>query len=206
MNEAAKKWRRRCYALLLVWAIWTVATSFPFVRGILIEPLYVSQPDARGQIAYVMADGPAYWERLHAASDLYHMHRVKQIYVLNETRTSSYNFTRRASDTRLQRAIDYMAMFGVPPEVIHSVPIRPDDWLSSLSEAQGVADLPDSFDSIVVVTSPPHTRRSKLCFDRVFDDQAKIQVYSSNLPAESTETHSPIWIEYVKLVVYWFCA
>lgn len=206
MTEPTNKWKRRFWLLVIAWATVTIATSFESVRGTLMIPLYQNDPDARGEIAYVMADGAAYWERLFAASDLYHWHRIEHIYVLEELESSSYNFVRKQSDTRLQRAIDYLAMRGVPADAIRTVPFRPDDWLSSRGEAEGVATLPQQFKSIVVVTSPPHTRRSKLCFERAFAGKAEISVYSATGPAQSVETHFPIWVEYAKLVVYWFCA
>ncbi|MDV6033328.1 MAG: YdcF family protein [Phycisphaera sp. RhM] len=206
MADVASKWKRRFWLILIAWAVVTLASSFASVRGVLIQPLYVHDGNARGEIAYVMADGPAYWERLFAASDLYHFHRVEQIYLLEELNSSSYNFVRRQNDTRLQRAIDYLAMRGVPADVIHSVPVQPNVWLGSRSEAAGVANLPHKFTSIVVVTSPPHTRRSKLCFQREFGDAAEISVYSATSPGQSVETHFPIWLEYAKLVVYWFWA
>ena len=206
MTDPAKKWKRRFGLIVVAWMVVTVATSFDSVRGFLIQPLYVNDTEARGEIAYVMADGAAYWERLFAASDLYHWGRIEQIYVLEELETSSYNFVRKQSDTRLQRAIDYLGMRGVPEEAIRSVPPLPNHWLSSRSEAVGVSELPRQLKSIVVVTSPPHTRRSKLCFERVFGDDTEITVYSANDPSNSVETHLPIWIEYAKLAVYWFCA
>ena len=172
----------------------------------MILPLYVHQRDASGDIAYVMAGGRESWERLHAASDLYHWGRVRQIYLLEELKSSSYNFVRGASDTRLQRCIDFLEMRGVPAEAIRSVPSRPNDWLGSRSEAEGVANLPRKFGSIVVVTSPPHTRRSKLCFERAFQGDCDILVYSAKDPSGSAETNSPIWIEYAKLILYWMCA
>lgn len=205
-NDGARKWKRRFVMLAIAWAVVMIATSFGDVRGLLIRPLYVHDPDARGEVAYVMADGPATWERLLAASDLYHMHRVKEIYILEELNSSCYNFVRGESDTRLQREIDYLGLRGVPETIIHSVPLRTGDWLSSRGEAEGVANLSRKFGSIVVVTSPPHTRRSKMCFRRAFGAETDIYVYSASGPASSVETYSPIWIEYAKLVVYWFCA
>ncbi|KAA5546297.1 YdcF family protein [Roseiconus nitratireducens] len=204
MKDPAIKWRRRFWAVLAAWLVVTVATSFEPVRGWLIRPLYVHDEDAKGEIAYVMADGPAYWERLHAASDLYHMHRIGEIYVLHEDRASGYDFERHQTSMRIERVIDFLGLYDVPKEKIHSVPIRPDDKLSSLSEAVSLSELPRKFSSIVVVTSPPHTRRSLMCFRRTFGDEVKITVYSAALPGHSDETFFPIWIEYVKLVVYWF--
>ena len=206
MVDAARKWRRRFWFLAIAWCIVTVATSFTSVRALLIQPLIVHDGKARGEIAYVMADGPAYWERLFAASDLYHWRRIEKIYLLHEMNSSSYNFVRKENDTRLQRAIDYLGMRGVPAEAIESVPRVKDDWLSSRGEAVGVANLDRNFKSIIVVTSPPHTRRSKLSFQRVFGDETEIYVYSAIGPTNSVETYFPIWIEYAKLAVYWVAA
>lgn len=205
-KDAAQKWKRRFVMLAIAWVVVMVMTSFGTVRGLLIRPLYVHDPDAQGEIAYVMADGSATWERLLAASDLYHMHRVQEIYLLKELNTSCYNFVRHESDTRFQREIDYLGLRGVPENVIQGVPIRTGDWLSSRGEAEGVANLSRKFDSIVVVTSAPHTRRSKMCFRRAFGPNTDIFVYSASNPESSVETYSPIWIEYAKLAVYWFCA
>lgn len=206
MKDPVRKWRRRFWWAVTAWLVLTIATALAPVRGVLILPLYVHDKDARGEIAYVMADGTAYWERLFAASDLYHWGRVERIYILEELESSSYNFIRRESDTRLQRAIDYLSMRGVPADAIQAVPRLPDGWLSSRVEAEGVAKLPQTFQSIVVVTSPPHTRRSRMCFRRAFGEETAISVYSANEPAHSAETHFPIWVEYAKLVVYWCLA
>lgn len=191
----------------MLWGLVAVVTSFPAVRGVLIWPLHRHTSGARGEIAYVMADGPATWERLHAASDLYHMRRVKEIWLLEQLQTSTYNFVRRRNDSRLQREIDFLAMRGVPETAVRAVPMRHEGWLSSLSEARDVAEeASQQVSAIVVVTSPPHTRRSELCFRRVFGDRAQISIVSSNAAHQSTETHFPIWIEYVKLLVYWLVA
>ena len=81
MNESTIKWRRR-FLWLLAWAIGsTLFCTFRETRGILIRPLTVHDDKARGELAYVMADGAAYWERLRAASDLFHQHRITSIYV-----------------------------------------------------------------------------------------------------------------------------
>lgn len=169
----------------------------------MIRPLCVDDEQAAGEIAYVMADGPAMWERLRAAADLYHMHRIAQIALLDEKQSSGYNFVRHQSDSRVQREIDFLAMLGVPPDKIQTVQSDSEDWLSSRSEAVGLFRERPKVKRLVVVTSPPHTRRSLLCFRRTFPTDTKIAVYSAALPSESAETYLPIWIEYVKLVVYW---
>ncbi|MEO1526309.1 MAG: ElyC/SanA/YdcF family protein [Planctomycetota bacterium] len=205
MNAGPNRWRRRFLILLCCWIGCTVLFSLSEVRGLFIVPLTVHDSDARGEIAYVMADGAAYWERIHAASDLYHQKRIQRIYLLEENKRGHWNYVRQASDTPLLRAIDHLKMYGVPESVVSTVP-QNEGWLGSRSEAVGLSQLPEQFSKIVVVTSPPHTRRSRMVFRRVFGDRAQIQIYSAAEPSQSVETFAPIWMEYAKLVVYWLIA
>ncbi|EMI16542.1 hypothetical protein RMSM_06553 [Rhodopirellula maiorica SM1] len=200
------KWRRRCLLLAAAWGLSSILLSFSMVRGIVAMPLYVHDADASGEAAYVMADGYAYWERLRAASDLYHMNRVKRIMILDERDNGGFNFVRRSSDTRVQRAIDYLVLHGVPAEKVTKIPAEVEPALGSLSESRAVARLEPDLGSLVVVTSAPHTRRSRLCFERSMPEDVEVQVYAASGPSESSEVDAPIWIEYVKLVIYYFVA
>ncbi|MGB7329173.1 MAG: ElyC/SanA/YdcF family protein [Rubripirellula sp.] len=204
-SRRARRWRLAFWLSWFVFAIIGFATSIPTVRGWLIAPLHVHDAAAQGDVAYVMADGPAVWERLRAASDLFHEDRVSQIYLLREDELSSFNYVRHQKESRLQREIDYLGLFGVPADRIESVEVDRNDWLSSRSEAVGLARKLRSPTRIVVVTSSPHTRRSQLCFRRAFGPDDKIAIYAASEPSESSETFSPIWIEYAKLLVYWIC-
>ncbi|MEL6109956.1 MAG: ElyC/SanA/YdcF family protein [Planctomycetota bacterium] len=203
--DHGKKWKRRCLILVFCWLSCTFLFSFREFRGLCIVPLTVNDENARGDIAYVMADGAAYWERLRAASDLFHQNRVKRIFLLEETKNAGWNYIRDASDSQLQRAIDYLGMFGVPESAIHPV-IQKEGWLGSRSEAIGLSKLDENLSEIVVVTSPPHTRRCRMVFRRVFRDRVRVQVYSAANPSESVETFAPIWMEYLKLAAYWLVA
>ena len=199
-------WRRRFWMLATLWFTSTVLLSSSTVRGFLIWPLYVNDAEASGEVAYVMADGPAVWERLRAASDLYHWGRVKRIVLLEEVKTAGYNFIRQQSDTRVQREIDYLGLYGVPPEKIDTIPQINNAAMGSLSEAKQFAKFMPNVKSVVVVTSAPHTRRSKLCFVRSLPAEVSVSSYAASVPAQSDEIRSPIWWEYGKLVVYWISA
>ena len=210
MNDStstpAQTWKPRFFVILFLWLLSAVAMSFPAVRGIVAYPLVIHEPDAKGEIAYVMADGPAYWERLRAASDLFHQHQVDQIVILQEERSDGFNFKKQRSETRFERSIDFLAMYGIERKFVSGVIQAPFARFGSLSESQGVAQQYPNLKSIVVVTSAPHTRRSKLCFERSLPQEVKISVFSASAPSSSSEIHSPLWIEYVKLVVYFFVA
>ena len=213
MNDSVVKsshevWRRRCFVVLFLWLLTTVLLANTAVRAVISYPLFVHQADATGEVAYVMAGGgDPYRERLRAAADLYHMKQVERILILAESQSAGYNFVKGKTDTRLERATDYLQkMEGVPESVIQSVPESENAWFGSLSEARGVARYHPDLESIVVVTSAPHTRRSGFCFRRSFPGQTKIQVYAASPPIASEEINSPIWVEYAKFLVYFFVA
>jgi hypothetical protein len=205
-ERVANPWRRRFYLVLIAWLVSTFLLSITAVRGVVAYPLYVHDEQAAGEVAYVMADGEAYWERLRAASDLFHWKRVTRIAILDEERSAGYNFIQRKSNTRYERAVDYLALFGVPNDRVSGIQENESAWMGSLSEAQGFAVEHPNIKKVVVVTSAPHTRRSKLCFQRSLASNVDVQIYAASAPQQSSEIRSPLWIEYVKLVVYWVAA
>ena len=180
--------------------------SWDVSRAVLIWPSYKHDANASGDFAYVMAGGPAYFERLRAASDLYHWDRTKTIVILDEEQGAGYDVVKRKRETRVELAKRYLKLFGVPESAVLTVKAEENIYFGSFSEAIAVSrEFPDAKD-IIVVTSAPHTRRSHLCSSRVYPDNTKIAAYSASLPAESDELFSPIWLEYFKLAIYWCAA
>ena len=181
-----------------------ILPSFKPVRGVLTLPLYVSDESARGEAAYVMADGHAYWGRLNGAADLYHMRRVEKILIPHEESISLFNFVKQRNDQVYERAIDYLVWKGVPKDDIETIPVDPSSKLSSLGEARQVAKHKPDLKSIVVVTSAPHTRRSFMCFQRSVPDHWNVSIYADSPPEDSQELFEPLWMEYAKMFVYFF--
>lgn len=209
LDESSVKrnpWRRRCLVVMAAWMTFTILISFPVVRGIFAYPLYEHDTRAAGDAAYVMAGGCPYMKRLRAASDLYHWERVSRIIISNETRSAGYDFVLRRSETRAERAIDYLMLHGVPRDSITMVDADEAATFGSLSEARAVAKAESDLKRLVVVTSAPHTRRSGLSFRRSLPAGVDVQVYAASELQHSAEIHSPIWVEYVKLAVYYFVA
>ena len=204
--KRAVNWRRRYFLLMTLWTASVLALSHPEVRGWASAPLLVHDETASGEVAYVMADGHATWERLRVASDLYHNRQVERILLLDESHSAGFNYVRNQMDTRVEKGIDYLGLYGVPSEAVLRVPINQTTFMGSLAEARGVAEHFPDIESIVVVTSAPHTRRSLLCFRRTMPDQVKVSIYAASGTANSAETHSPIWLEYAKLCLYFFVA
>ena len=180
--------------------------SISSVRAFVATPLYIHDANAHGEVAYVMADGPAYWERLRAASDLYHFKKIQRIIIMNETESAGYNFVRQQSDTRYQKAIDYLGLYGVPEDKILNIEAEHNATFGSLSEARKIAETFPEMKSIVVVTSAPHTRRSLLCFQRSCKSDVVISSYAATNLVHSEELQAPLWLEYLKLSIYYFIA
>ena len=192
--------------LALIFGTLVILPSLKPVRGWLAAPLYVCDEDPTAEVAYVMSDGHAYWERLHGASDLFHMRKINRILIRHENMYSHYNFVKKKNDILYERAIDYLVWKGVPPDAIDTIPVNQDSLLSSLGEAQQIANVIPDLRSVTVVTSAPHTRRSLLCFERSLPGHVQVKVYSPSSVAESWEVNEPIWMEYVKLLVYYLAA
>ena len=201
-----KRWPRVCFSILALWGTTTVLLSLPPVRVLVSSPLYVSNMAANAEIAYVMSDGAAYWERLYAASDLYHMGKVNRIAIEQNNLTSRFNFPKNRSETVTQRAISYLESLGVPAKQISTVEPESSSTLGSWSEAQACKRELSETGAVVIVTSAPHTRRCYLCFQRAFPKTRSISVHAASPLESSAELFSPIWIEYGKLALYWAIA
>lgn len=196
------RWKRRCLIVLALWALSTILLSFPKVRGVVARPLYVSDGRAKAEVAYVMSDGFAYWERLYAASDLYHMKRVSSIVIAEEDMYERYSFVRNRSEPLTQRATAFLGSLGVPEDKVKTIRPAHKPLLGSWSEAVAFSEQQYDVSSVVVVTSAPHTRRSLLCFRRALPEEIQVSIYAPTVPAESWEVSEPIWLEYIKLAAY----
>ena len=190
------------------WCLLIFLLSNKPIRGWVAAPLFVCDQGQNldSELAYVMADGHSYWERLHGASDLYHMGHIKKIYLRDEKIMWQYDFVKQKSDFLVDRAIEYLVWNGVPADAIDTIPIHPTARLGSLGEAEMLAQTLPNVQSITVVTSAPHTRRARLCFERTLPNTAKISIYSPSPPQDSSEINEPLWAEYLKLIIYYVVA
>ena len=102
---AGHRWRRAFFCIAIFWISSSILVSTPWFRAWLSYPLHVSNLSGKCDVAYVMSDGHAYWNRLCAASDLYHIGKIKKIAIQENPTTSRYDFVLRRSLTVAQRSI-----------------------------------------------------------------------------------------------------
>jgi uncharacterized SAM-binding protein YcdF (DUF218 family) len=190
----------------LFWFVLVVIPSFPSVRKLLAAPLVVHDDNARGDACYVLAGGGALWERLDAAADLVQMGRVKHILLMKDDKRGQYSFKDNRSWNRTEWAADYLAWRGVPADRIRWIP-QTEGMFGTLTEARAVArHLPQGVKTLVVVSSAPHLRRSMLALRRTLPVGVALVPYAATTFENSYERHHPIWIEYLKLLVYYVAA
>lgn len=194
---------RKTLILVILFCLLTVFLSSSLrVRLILAWPLVLTEDNARGDACYVLAGGDALWERLAAASDLYHMRRVPRIILMRNDEPWSYSFVARSSWTQTQWALDFLSWRGVPRSNIEVIPTAT-GMFGTLQEARNVAAaLPRDVKRLVLVSSAPHMRRCVLAFGRVLPDGVDVVPYTASSFKMSQEMYNPLWLEYLKLGMY----
>jgi len=192
---------------LFFWMLFIFLPSFPAIRDILAKPLIVSNKNASGDAAYVLAGGYAFRERLLAASDLYHMNRIEKIILLKNEKKSSYHFLTSENFTLTEWWLDYLKWLGVPLNKILVLNPDKEGFFGTLNEVKCLnKHLDNKLRKIVMITSAPHTRRSLLAFNRVFKNKIQIIPYAASQYKGSIEMYEPLWLEYLKLIVYYLIA
>jgi uncharacterized SAM-binding protein YcdF (DUF218 family) len=187
---------------LLSWLVFVALPSVPKIRSILSAPLVVTNENAAGDACYVLSAGNALWERLAAASDLYHMKRVPKVIIMRNDEMGPYSFPAKVSWSQTQWAMDYLMWRGVPREKIEIVE-KAKGLFGTHAEAKNIArSLKPDIKQLVLVTSAPHTRRSVLAFKRALPASITLITYAATSFETSAEYSDPIWLEYLKLLTY----
>lgn len=206
MRDSISSVIRCLVAVIIIFLAFVILPSFPKARIIISAPLVLHDANANGDACYVMAGGGALWERLGAAADLVQMGRVPLILLMQDNMRSQFNFKAKSSWTRAQWIADYLAWRGIPNDRIRWIP-QVEGLFDSLIEARAIAkNLPNDVKTLVVVSSAPHMRRSVLAFRRSLPVDVKVVPYAATKFVNSYEMQHPLWIEYLKLLVYFMIA
>lgn len=189
------------------WVTFVGLPSIMAVREVLAGPLIVPDAKPRAETAYVMSAGPAYYERLRAAADLYHARRVKRIYLADDRSPAGHNFVRGRLETRVEQSVGVLGCLGVPSDAVDKVEVPALTMFGSLNEARAFAATGAAVrSSVIVVTSAAHTRRSRLSFRRSLPAETNVNAVAATSLGNSAEAYHPLWIEYAKLLVYYVVA
>lgn len=197
-------WLRYALIFFLFWIAFIFLPSLPVVRNFLALPLIATEENAQGDAAYILAGGNAFRERLATGADLCHMKRVSQIFISRDTSRSSFNFQQQRNWNGTEWAVDYLQWLGVPAEKITILDFQEHGFFGTLNEAKALAKLlREQMKQLVIITSAPHTRRACLTFKKRLSPQVKIAAYAASSFDSSMEMWEPLWLEYLKLTMYW---
>ncbi len=193
-------------SLMTACGVVVILSSSPPIRKFVAAPLVVHDVDARGDACYVLAGGVSTWERLAAGADLIQWKRVPRLLLMRNDGTYPYSFKAQASWTGTQWQMDYLAWRGVSLDRVVALEM-PEGLFGTLNEARNVAKLlPRDVKKLVVVSSPAHMRRVVLAFRRSLPTEVEVVPFAATSFEQSSEMYYPIWIEYLKLLVYYVVA
>lgn len=205
------KWIRRIsvgvLALFLLWlpVAWAL-TNF------LVVEMSLEKADA----ILVLSGSAAYRERTEEAARLYHLGMAPKILLTDDGVKGGWNESLQRNPYFVERAKWALEESGVPSEVIEILPRTPGDGTNW--EAEHVAETMTDrrLQSLMIVTSAYHSRRSLWTFKAIFRKHGLITELGVRSPPNSVhEPSSFTWwfyrngwkivvTEYSKFVIYQF--
>jgi uncharacterized SAM-binding protein YcdF (DUF218 family) len=207
MRASAGSVRRVVRALVigcLVLAVWELLA----IAG--ARFLVVRSPLARADAIVVLSGSAAHVERAQWAAQLYKNGLAPKIILTNDNQMGGWSEPLQRNPFYYERSRDQLLNAGVPPEAIKV-------WLEPVSSTYEEAQLiravqrVQGLKSMVLVTSPYHSRRAFWTFRRVLGDsntEIGIEPVSASIPPSTWWLHLKGWqivpVEYVKLLYYMF--
>jgi len=173
--------------------------------------LVVRSPVNHADAIVVLSGSAAHVERAQLAAQLYHRGLAPKIILTNDNQQGGWSEVQQRNPFYFERSRDQLLASGVPQQAIevHLEPVS-----STYDEAQVVRSAQREYQlaSIVLVTSPYHSRRALWTFRRVlapseFEIGIEPTGFSTNSPPPANWwLHLKGWqivpIEYAKLLYY----
>lgn len=175
--------------------------------------LIVRSPLTHADAIVVLSGSAAHVERSQWAAQLYRNGLAPKIILTNDNRMGGWSEPLQRNPFYFERSRDQLLKAGVPLEAIE---IRLEPVSSTYEEAQliRVVQRAEGLKSMVLVTSPYHSRRAFWTFRRVLggsDTEIAIEPVAldpSSPPPKTWWLHLKGWqivpVEYVKLLYYMF--
>ena len=187
-------------ALLAAWAL---------VAPLLANALIVTAPIERADVMIVLSGSATYDERLDHAIALYRAGRAGTLLLTDDGLRGRWSRARQANLRPVQHARDKLIAAGIPNDRITALP---GTVHSTFDEAVALRRHLDtaSLGSVMIVTSPYHSRRALWTMRRVL---ATDNIGVSSPPPGRQSPSPPMWwlsrrgwltvgIEYVKILYY----
>lgn len=210
-HDLPRKKRRISIKRLLTGLLVVLALS-PFLAWGAARFL-ITQSDLTHADALVVLGGSAsYIERTREAARLYRDGRAPQIILTNDGQKGGWSNALERNPYFVERSVDELVKAGIPPEKIETLPTVVS---STYDEARLLREYAaqHGLRSILVVTSPYHSRRALWTLRHVFQGSGVEIGLVSPDPGVDTPRVSTWWLsrrgwkmvggEYLKLIYYW---
>ena len=204
--------------------ITVVSRTFKFVAGCLLlilawilfawflaENLIVEQPLDRADAILVLSGSRFYPERTAEAALIYRQGIAPKILLTDDGGRAGWSKTEQRNPRFVELIKQKLIEGGVPADVIE---ILPSQVSGTIDEAEVLRErvLQGDINSVLLVTSPYHTRRSLSTFEKVLEDKNVRLGIVSPPPGEQSPPAFTWWFskkgwnsvaaEYVKIVCY----
>ena len=202
---------RRRIVLRAIAAVAALVLALAVLAWPIARFLIVRAEPARADVLVVLSGASVYDERVRHGIALLQEGRARAIVLTNDGLRGRWSRRRQANLTSVERAKDALLDAGVPEQQLIVLKSRVN---STYDEATAVRSFAGSagITSVLVVTSPYHSRRALWVFRRVLEPAGVRVGIDSPLPGEQSPRPGAWWlsrvgwhsvaVEYVKLVYY----
>ena len=202
---------RRRTVLRAIVSVSAFVVALIVLAGPIARFLIVQAGPARADAVVVLSGSSVYDERVRHAIGLVRQGRGKTLVLTNDGLRGRWSRRRQANLTSVERAKDMVFDAGIPEERLVILPARVTSTYDEAVVVRAFAEK-NGISSVLVVTSPYHSRRALWVFRRVMGPGGVEVGIDSPLPGEQSPHPGEWWLtrngwhnvglEYLKLVYY----
>jgi len=170
------------------------------------EFLIIEQPIEKPSAIFVLSGSAAWGERTNKAAELYRAGATDKIVLTNDGEKSGWQEGLQRNPYYWEWETWNLIAKGVPPEKIEVLPPIVKGTHEEVLLLREIARR-ENWQSVLIVTSPFHTRRALFAVNQIKDNQ---NLQTGVVPAHDTNYWWTNWrewrtvaLEYVKFVYYW---
>jgi uncharacterized SAM-binding protein YcdF (DUF218 family) len=202
-----RRLRRRTIILLLI-----LVVVWPLVAWVAARSLVVKAELPQADALAVVSGSENYVERTRLAAELYAAGRAPRVILTNDNQQAGWSSAEQRNPYYVELEEAELVRAGVPPEKIEKL-MQPVS--STHDEAVALRDYAaaEGLRSVIVVTSPYHSRRALWTLQHVFQGSGvRIGLYTPETGEQSPQTFTwwfrpsgwrMVALEYPKLIYYW---
>ena len=202
----------RRLVLRAIGAAAALLVALALLAGPIARFLIVRAEPARADAVVVLSGARVYDERIRHGISVLSEGRAQSIVLTNDGLRGRWSRRRQANLTSTQRARDAVLDAGIPERRLIVLPPRINTTYDEAVAVRGFAEKA-GIRTILVVTSPYHSRRALWVFRRILNPAGVEVGIESPAPGELSPQPGRWWLtrtgwhsvalEYVKLVYYW---